>query len=157
MVEKILVVDDEQAIRDVLKTFLEKAGYPVIVASNGMEAIRQAESETPHLIILDARMPDLDGVETCLRLRSQERTRSIPIILATGFKHVLLEALDAGVDDFVMKPVRLAELLVRIRSMLRVRHVEDGIERAMAYTQELRRTLPSRQFDQEGSTALAMA
>jgi DNA-binding response OmpR family regulator len=152
MRERILIVDDDQAMRDMLKTFLEKQGYRVILASDGLEGLQQAESEDPDLIILDARMPGLNGAQICRRLRSQERTRSIPIILATGFGDVLLEVLDAGVDDFVMKPVRLAEFLVRVRGMLKVRHIGDEVERAMAYTQEIRRALLPRQCEAGRST-----
>jgi CheY-like chemotaxis protein len=105
MREKILVVDDEQSMRYLLQTVLEKAGYEAILASNGEEAVRLAESEKPHLIILDVKMPKLDGIKTCLALREKQKTRAIPIILATGSTECLAEALQAGADDFVTKPL----------------------------------------------------
>lgn len=139
MGEKILVADDEETIRGLLKTLLESEGYEVVLAANGEDAVRVAESENPHLIILDAVMPELDGIRTCIALRANEKTWAIPIILATAFTEFLTEAVNAGVDDFVMKPFRLDRLMVRVRGMLRVRHLEDQLERAVAYMQALRK------------------
>ncbi len=139
MGEKILVVDDEQPIREWLKSVLDREGYETILASDGKEAVRLAESGSPHLIILDAMMPELDGIKTCVALKANERTRVIPIILATGFTEVLAAAVNAGVDDFVMKPFDLDRLMIRVRGMLRVRHLEDELERAMAYMRELKK------------------
>ena len=143
MAYRILVVDDQEPIRELLGTFLQKEGYEVILAPDGLEAIRLVASERPHLVILDVRMPELDGVETCWRLRSGEKTRSTPIIIATAFGEVVVEALDAGADDFVTKPFQLADVLARVRALLKVRHLEDGIDRTWAYIQELRGNFPS--------------
>jgi DNA-binding response OmpR family regulator len=137
MQEKILVVDDEEMPRCLLQAALEKEGYEVVLASGGEEAVRLGESEKPHLVILDAVMADPDGIKTCPALRANPKTRAIPIILATGFTEFLAEALHAGADDFVTKPVRLAALLARVRAMLKVSHIEGRVERAMAYTKEL--------------------
>jgi DNA-binding response OmpR family regulator len=137
MAYKIMVVDDEEPIRDLLKGFLERQGHTVVLASNGEEALISAEKESPQLIVLDVRMPGLDGIQTCVALRAQEKTRAIPIILATAFREVLGEALAAGVDDFVTKPFHLAELLHRVQALLRVRHLENELERAAAYVCEL--------------------
>jgi len=139
---KILVVDDEEPIRDLLKGFLEGQGHSVVQAANGEEALISAEKESPHLIVLDVRMPGLDGIETCVALRANEKTRAIPIILATAFREVLGDALAAGVDDFVTKPFHLAELLQRVQALLRVRHLENDLERAAAYVYELGKNLP---------------
>jgi DNA-binding response OmpR family regulator len=139
MGEKILVVDDEQVIREMLKTFLETEGYEPILASNGEETIRLAQTEAPHLIILDAIMPERDGIDTAAALKADEKTRAIPIILATGFGEVLTEAVNAGIDDFVIKPFELDRLMVRVRGMLKVRHLENELERATAYMEELRK------------------
>jgi two-component system response regulator VicR len=145
MGEKILVVDDEEPIRELLRSLLEKEGYEAILASDGEEAIRLAESEKPHLIILDVKMSGLDGIRTCLALREKQETRGIPIILATGFTEFLAEALDAGVDDFVTKPFHLTAVVTRVRAMLRVRHIDNTVERAVAYLQELMDPTPSTQ------------
>jgi two-component system response regulator VicR len=137
MGEKILVVDDEQSIRYLLQTVLERAGYEPIIASNGEEAVRLAESESPHLIILAASMSEPDGIKTCTALRANQKTRTIPIILATGVTESLVEALHAGIDDFVTKPLHLPAILARVKAMLSVRHIEDKAERVKAYLREL--------------------
>jgi DNA-binding response OmpR family regulator len=139
---KILVVDDEEPVRDLLKDFLEDQGHTVVIASSGDEALLSAEKENPQLIVLDVRMPGLNGIETCAALRANEKTRRIPIILATAFRDVLEEALAAGVDDFVTKPFHLAELLHRVQCLLRVRHLENELERAAAYVYELQKDVP---------------
>jgi len=141
MRKKLLVVDDEQMLRCLLQTALEREGYEVVLASDGNEAVRLGESEKPHLIILDAVMPDPDGIETCAALRANEKTRAIPIILATGFTEFLGEALHAGADDYVMKPFHLTALLARVRALLKVGHIEGKAERARAYMKELRKDL----------------
>jgi len=137
--EKILIVDDEEQIRELLREFLTGAGYEVAVAANGEEALEVAQRERPDLILLDIRMPELDGVETCVRLKSHDKTRSIPIIIATAFGDTLAEALDAGADDFVNKPFQLEEIGLRIKSLLRVRHLTNELERAAAYIGELQK------------------
>jgi CheY-like chemotaxis protein len=140
--EKVLVVDDEEQIRELLREFLIGLGYEVLVAANGEEAIEVAQRERPHLILLDIRMPELDGVETCVRLKTHEKTRSIPVIIATAFGDTLAEALDAGADDFVSKPFQLEEIGLRIKSLLRVRHLTNELERAAAYIGELQKQRP---------------
>ena len=140
--EKILVVDDEEQIRELLREFLTGAGYEVTVAANGAEALVVAQRERPDLILLDIRMPELDGVETCMRLKTNDRTRSIPVIIATAFGDTLAEALDAGADDFVSKPFQLEEIGLRIKSLLRVRHLTNELERAAAYIGELQKNRP---------------
>ncbi len=142
MAEKILVVDDEEPIRDMLDRFLKEEGYEVILASTGEEAMGLAESEEPDLIFMDIIMPGLDGIEICRKLRAQEKTRSIPVMMATAFSETVTEALEVGVTDFVTKPFQLQEVSIRIKSILRVRHLTDELGRATAYTQELQKHLP---------------
>lgn len=142
MGEKILVLDDEQSVRYLLQTVLEREGYETILATSGEEAVRLAQSENPHLIILGARMPEPDGIKTCAALRANQKTRAIPIILATGFKESVAEALYAGADDFVTKPFRVANVMARVTAMLRVRHLGDKAERTKAYLQELSNPSP---------------
>jgi DNA-binding response OmpR family regulator len=144
MGDKILVVDDEQQVRDLLNTFLKREGYEVVVASNGEEAIELAEAENPQLILLDVVMPGLDGIETCRKLKSQETTKSIPVIISTAFRDTLGEALEAGADDFLTKPFHLLEVAIRVKSILRVQHLSDELDRAVAYTMELQKNLPKK-------------
>jgi len=142
MADTVLVVDDEESIREALKTFLTETGYRVIVASHGEEALDLAKKERPQVIILDVKMPGIDGIETCRRLKSDKGTGVIPVIVATALRETLPEVLDARANDFVTKPFHLTELLTRIRSILRVKHLTDELERACAYIRELEKELP---------------
>jgi DNA-binding response OmpR family regulator len=141
MIERILVVDDEQFIRELLAELLSSEGYEVVSASNGREAIQLAALETPHLVILDANMPEMDGIETTRQLRSQRETCSVPIIMVTAFEQTRTEALQAGVDDFVPKPFNVADFLARVKALVKVRHFESEAERALTYSRELRNIL----------------
>ena len=142
MKEKVLVVDDEWEIRDVLSNFLTEKGYEVILASNGEEAIELAERENPQAILLDIWMPGFSGIETCKRLKENEKTRFIPVIVATALWDTYEEAVEAGAEDFVTKPFNLAEISFRVKSILRVRYLNDELERAVAYIQELEKNRP---------------
>ena len=137
MVNKILVVDDEKSVRDLLHSFLKAIGYQAIMASNGEEAIELAKSESPNAILLDVKMPGIDGVETCRRLRAEEQTRYIPVIMVTAFGTTETEATDAGADDLINKPFKLTDLAVRVKSLLRIGHLSDPVQRLIAYMDEL--------------------
>ena len=142
MEHKILVVDDELEIRNLLSQFLTEEGYEVILASNGEEAIELAERENPQVILLDILMPGIDGIETCKRLKAKEETRFIPVIMATALWDTYTEAIDAGAEDFVTKPFNLAELSHRVKSILRVRYLTNELERTVAYIRELGEDFP---------------
>ena len=142
MGDKVLVVDDELEIRDLLSRFLTEEGYEVILASNGKEAIELAERENPQVILLDIMMPGIDGIETCKRLKAEEKTRFIPVIMATAFWDTYAEAIEAGAEDFVTKPFNLAEISFRVQSIRRVRYLTNELERAVAYIGELGKNLP---------------
>ena len=142
MREKVLVVDDEFEIRDVLSRFLTEEGYEIILASNGEEALELVEREKPQVILLDILMPGIDGIETCKRLKENEKTKFIPVIMATALWDTYEEAIEAGAEDFVTKPFNLTELSHRVKSILRVRYLNDELERAVAYIGELEKNLP---------------
>ncbi len=142
MADKLLVVDDEREIRDLLKKFLLAEGYEVIVASNGEEAVELAKRENPQIILLDIEMPGIDGIETCKRLKEEEKTRLIPVIMVTAFGNRDIEAYLEGAADVVNKPLEMVELAFRVKSMLRVRYLTDELERALAYIEELGKNLP---------------
>ena len=142
MGDKILVVDDEWEIRHLLSQFLTEEGYEVILASNGEAAIELAERENPQVILLDILMPGIDGIETCKRLKAGEKTRFIPIIMATALWDRYMEAIEAGAEDVVTKPFNLTELSHRVKSILRVMYLTNELERAVAYIQQLGKNLP---------------
>jgi DNA-binding response OmpR family regulator len=141
MAEKILVADDEQEIRNLLDHFLKGQGYEVILASDGNEALKLASEKNPQVIILDIKMPGLDGLEVCKRLREKEQTKLIPVIVITGFEDNKMEALNIGADDFVNKPFDMAEISSRVKSALRIRHLTNELERAVAHIEELRKDI----------------
>ena len=142
MAEKVLVVDDERQIRDLLGEFLERKGYEVLLASAGEEAIELAERKIPHAILLDVKMPGIDGIEVCKRLKAEPRTQFIPVIMITGYVDNKMVAIESGADDFVNKPIDLVELAVRVKSILRIRYLTDELERAVTYIEELGKSLP---------------
>jgi len=86
-------------------------------------------------------MPGLDGLEVCKRLKEKEQTKLIPVIVVTGFEDNKMEALDIGADDFVNKPFNMAEIASRVKSALRIKHLSNELERAVAYIEELRKDL----------------
>lgn len=114
----ILVVDDEPQITRVLKTTLSSQGYGVRSAGDGQEALDEMKNWPPDLIITDLRMPSVDGLELCRRVRKDSR---IPIIVLSvkGEEPIKVEALDAGADDYITKPFSVNELLARVRAALR--------------------------------------
>ena len=132
MSAKILVVDDSDAMITILHEFLEEAGYKVITASDGKEAIDKVEKENPDLILLDAVMPRMSGYEVTEKLKTDNKTRLIPIIMLTGLSDLndKIKGIELGVDDFIMKPFNRLELLTRVRSLLRVKFFTDELENA---------------------------
>lgn len=123
---KILVVDDEILIIKRMEALLMPRQYQLIHALHGEAALGLVPQEQPDLIILDVRMPGIDGFEVCRALKTNLETRLIPVILMTALGEVedRVKGLEAGADDFLTKPVNREELLARIRSLLRVQQRE---------------------------------
>ena len=118
----VLVVDDIPANRKLLTDVLSNAGYVVIAASSGEEALEKVASAKPDLVLLDILMPGLNGYEVCQRLRADPTTGVLPVVMVTALDPTeeRIKGLDAGADDFLTKPVNAAELLARVRSLLRI-------------------------------------
>ncbi|MDX1908613.1 MAG: response regulator transcription factor [Bacteroidia bacterium] len=124
---KVLIVDDEEDILDLLEYNLTSEGYEVIRATDGAEAIRIAALEVPDLILLDIMMPKMDGVSTCIALRSQpnlEKTR-IVFLTARSEEYSEVAGFEAGADDYIYKPIKPRVLKSRIRAMLRRQHPQE--------------------------------
>ncbi len=116
---KILVVDDEQSIRELLEFNLKKNGYETLTAADGREALQKAEGTD--LILLDLMLPKIDGIEVCRRLKTAARTADIPIIMLTAKAEEVdrIIGLEMGADDYVAKPFSMRELMARIKAVLR--------------------------------------
>ncbi|MBT4090985.1 HD domain-containing phosphohydrolase [Desulfobacula sp.] len=123
----ILVVDDEDRNRRLLEALLVPLGYHVILASDGEEALQKVQGIPPDIILLDIMMPGLNGFEVAKRLKENEETKIIPIVMVTSLQDIgsRIRALEAGADDFLTKPVDLSELKARVRSSLQVKAYHD--------------------------------
>ena len=129
---KILIVEDDDTVREALSAGLESEGYEVILSDNGLDGLKQAKEEGPDLILLDLMLPEMDGLSVCRALR---RNSDVPIIMLTarGTEMDKIVGLETGADDYVVKPFSLGELLARIRSLLR-RTRNDKQENQMQLT-----------------------
>ena len=134
--DRVLVVDDEPAIVDLMELYL-KSDYDMIRAYNGKEALEKARSEKPSVIILDVMMPDMNGYEVCKVLKTSVETQFIPIIMVTALsgKDEKIKGLESGADEFLSKPANRLELVTRVKSLTRIKHLQDRIlaERNYAY------------------------
>ena len=122
---KILVVDDNETNRALAQSTLEDEGYAIVQARGGAEALTLFESEAPDCILLDVRMPDLDGLEVCARIRQLPGGAEVPVLFLTALRDIdtFDKALAAGGNDFLTKPVRPAELVVRVQTALKLRRM----------------------------------
>lgn len=118
---KILLVDDEPDILEFLSYNLKKEGYNVFTANNGKEAVTVAKKETPHLIILDVMMPDMDGIETCREIREIPGLKDVMIAFLTARSedYSQIAGFDVGADDYINKPIKPRVLISRIKALLR--------------------------------------
>lgn len=128
MTARVLVVDDSAANRKLLEARLQDEYFEVVGAGSGAEAITLAQRWSPDIILLDVLMPVMDGFEACRRLKAQPATAHIPVVMVTSLndQHERVRGLDAGADDFLVKPVDQATLFARLRALLRVKQVLDA-------------------------------
>ncbi|MDD4953512.1 MAG: response regulator [Candidatus Omnitrophica bacterium] len=135
--EKILVADDDAEIQDIVRTILTREGYEVVSARDGKEAIELAKTTMPDLVILDYLMPFLNGVEVCKKLKEDDLTKSIPIVMITAYPQEKENGLSAGAMDFFTKPIEKVDLLLRVKSILKVRHISNELQKIIGYMEEL--------------------
>ncbi|MBK8031959.1 MAG: response regulator transcription factor [Chloroflexi bacterium] len=118
---EIMIVDDDAQVLDMVELVLKREGYHVLRAFSAKSALETIENETPDLFVIDAMMPDMDGLTLCRRLRAMPRTTNTPIIFLTGNNspHTVVDALNSGGDDFIRKPFVPRELAARVRAHIR--------------------------------------
>lgn len=118
---KILVIDDEDTVLMQVEHILEENGYTAVCANDGLSGIEKAKAETPDAIILDRRMPEMDGNETLIELKANENTEKIPVIMLTGDNRVtdVSTSFELGAVDYIVKPFDKDNLLVRLQKVLR--------------------------------------
>ncbi len=140
---KILVVDDTPNNVKLLADLLRVKGYTVLTATSGAEALEQVDKEAPDLVLLDVMMPGMNGYEVCRKLRESADTGMLPVVMVTALDPAQerIKGIEAGADDFLVKPINQPELLARVRSLLRIKELWDRVT-------ELNRTLEHRVAEQ---------
>ncbi len=136
---KILIADDNVQNCELLQAYLDDLDVEVVTAYEGQETLDKVASENPDLILLDIMMPKVSGFEICRRLKADEKTRDIPIVMVTALNEIgdIERGVEVGTDDFLSKPISKLELLTRVKSLLRVRHLKSELERTLAYLGEV--------------------
>ena len=129
----IAIIDDDGAIRTALGRALRMENYEVELFENGLSALKAIQLRAPNAIILDLQLPDIDGLEVCRRIRQAGDVTPILMLTARDAVNDRVEGLDAGADDYLVKPFDLAELLARLRALLRRRGAGDGVQELMRF------------------------
>jgi len=135
----VLLVDDNPQNVELLQAFLESLPVKLVTAVDGVDALEKVAEHNPDLILLDVMMPRMSGFQVCKRLKSDPKTKDIQILMVTALNELgdIEQANECGTDDFVSKPVNKLELLTRVKSLLRVRHLKSELERALSYLNEI--------------------
>lgn len=136
---RILIADDNAANRELLEALLGKIECDTAIAVDGQDTLHQVELFQPDLILLDIMMPKLSGFEVCRKLKSDPKTSKIMILMVTALSELgdIERAVDAGTDDFLSKPVNSFEFQKRVRNMLKLKGIEDELERLRSYIREM--------------------
>ena len=135
----VLIVDDNAQNVELLQAFLESLPVKLVTAADGVEALEKVAEHKPDLILLDIMMPRMSGFQVCKRIKGDPKTRDIQVLMVTALNELgdIEQATEVGTDDFVSKPVNKFELLTRVKSLLRVRHLKGELERALTYLNEI--------------------
>ena len=135
----VLVVDDNMQNLELLQAYLEDMHCVTVPAHDGLEALEIIKKNAPDLILLDVMMPKMSGFEVCKRIKNDPKTSNIPVIMVTALNEFgdIERGVDSGTDDFLSKPVNKLELITRVKTMLKLKHLSDKLERTLAYLSEI--------------------
>jgi len=135
----VLIVDDNQQNLELLQAYLEDMDCETVPAYDGLEALEIIAKRPPDLILLDVMMPKMSGFEVCRRIKNDPKTSDIPVIMVTALNEFgdIERGIDSGTDDFLSKPVNKLEFLTRVKTMLKLKHLSDKLERTLAYLSEV--------------------
>lgn len=155
---RILLVDDEELNVRFLSTFLTRKGFEIDVASNGNDALERISANMPDVVLLDAMMPGMDGFEVCRRLRENQTTHLLPVIMVTALHSIEDEvrALESGADDFLPKPINNLELMARLRSLLRIKTLHDELREKKIELEEKNKALVELQSLRDSLTQMVV-
>ena len=147
----VLVVDDNLQNLELLQAYLEDTDCKTLPARDGVEALKIIADTPPDLILLDVMMPKMSGFEVCRRLKNDPKTTDIPVIMVTALNEFgdIERGIDSGTDDFISKPVNKLELLTRVKTMLKLKHLSDKLERTLAYLSEIEKQAQTTKSDSE--------
>lgn len=142
---RILIADDNAANRELLEAYLDGIECTTEISVDGEETLAKVESFKPDLILLDVMMPKLSGFEVCQKIKSDDATKSIMVLMVTALNELgdIERAIDAGTNDFLSKPVNRVELIKRVENMLQLKGVSDENERLRQYIQNMEETKAS--------------
>jgi len=135
----VLVVDDNEQNLELLVAYLEDVHCRTIPARDGITALEIIKKSVPDLVLLDVMMPKMSGFEVCRRIKSNPATASLPVIMVTALNEFgdIERAIECGTDDFLSKPINKWELVTRVKTMLKLKHLTDQLERTLAYLSEI--------------------
>jgi CheY-like chemotaxis protein len=136
---KILIADDNQQNVELLEAYLTELECEISSAADGEQTLARVREDPPDVILLDIMMPKISGFEVCRKLKGAEATRDIQILMVTALNQTgdIERAVQAGTDDFLIKPVNKLELILRVKSLLRVRRLKNELDRVLEYLNEV--------------------
>ncbi len=141
---KVLIVDDNPQMVELLQAYLEDLPQvTVLAAGDGEEALQKVAAERPDLVLLDIMMPRMSGYEVCRKMKADPATQMIPVIMVTALDELtdIERGVEVGSDDYLVKPIKRVELVSRVSTLLRLRHLQNELERTLTYLEELERAL----------------
>lgn len=136
---RVLIVDDNPQNAELLQAYLEPMNYDILIAADGLEALEKIETFVPDIILLDIMMPRMSGFEVCKRIKKNLKTADIPVVMVTALNELgdIERGVDCGADDFLSKPINKLELVTRVKSLVRVRHLKGELERTLTYLADI--------------------